>query len=161
MHYARIPVLVLSVILSACASHNADDTRPAVTGSQRDAHGCIPSAGYRWCERTDACERPWELAQEKGFENTTSGFQTFCASPAALYESMSFECERGESIQVTFNRGGTATVHKGEHVVELPQSPAASGYHYTNGKLDIRGKDEELLLTVGRMMPLRCRVTGS
>jgi hypothetical protein len=34
-------------------------------GSDRDAHGCIPSAGYSWCEASQKCYRPWE-------ENCTS-----------------------------------------------------------------------------------------
>eukprot|EP00755_Sulcionema_specki_P016418 Sspe_Gene.61976::Locus_34548_Transcript_1_1_Confidence_1.000_Length_525::g.61976::m.61976 len=31
-----------------------------LVGSDRDPHGCIPSAGYRWCEPLKACIRPWE-----------------------------------------------------------------------------------------------------
>jgi hypothetical protein len=31
-----------------------------VPGSDRDAHGCIPSAGYTWCEEKQECLRPWE-----------------------------------------------------------------------------------------------------
>ncbi|MGV8176673.1 MAG: substrate-binding periplasmic protein [Candidatus Bilamarchaeaceae archaeon] len=35
---------------------------PAVPmpGSDRDSHGCIPSAGYEWCAETQTCIRPWE-----------------------------------------------------------------------------------------------------
>jgi hypothetical protein len=35
-------------------------------GSDRDEHGCIPSAGYSWCEPLQKCIRPWE-------ENCTAG----------------------------------------------------------------------------------------
>jgi hypothetical protein len=31
-------------------------------GSDRDAHGCIPSAGYVWCDSLSMCIRPWETA---------------------------------------------------------------------------------------------------
>ena len=31
-----------------------------MVGSDRDAHGCIPSAGYVWCGATGKCQRPWE-----------------------------------------------------------------------------------------------------
>ena len=34
-------------------------------GNDRDEHGCIPSAGYAWCEEKQACIRPW-------MENCTS-----------------------------------------------------------------------------------------
>lgn len=29
-------------------------------GGDRDEHGCIPSAGYVWCEKLQKCIRPWE-----------------------------------------------------------------------------------------------------
>jgi len=29
-------------------------------GSDRDSHGCIPSAGYTWCDAMQKCIRPWE-----------------------------------------------------------------------------------------------------
>lgn len=31
-----------------------------VVGGDRDAYGCIPSAGYQWCEFKEKCIRPWE-----------------------------------------------------------------------------------------------------
>ncbi|MFH1443883.1 MAG: hypothetical protein ABIG34_00650 [Candidatus Peregrinibacteria bacterium] len=31
-------------------------------GSDRDEHGCIPSAGYQWCEPKQKCLRMWEEA---------------------------------------------------------------------------------------------------
>ncbi|WP_292654313.1 peptidase [Nitratifractor sp.] len=48
------------------------------TGSDRDAHGCIGSAGYHWCERIDKCVRPWELAKEVGFNKDEKTFEKFC-----------------------------------------------------------------------------------
>jgi hypothetical protein len=29
-------------------------------GGDRDAHGCIGSAGYQWCEAKQKCLRIWE-----------------------------------------------------------------------------------------------------
>jgi len=59
-----IPALL---VLAACASPgNAPpraDGKPSTTtprvGGDRDAHGCIGSAGYQWCEHSQRCERPW------------------------------------------------------------------------------------------------------
>lgn len=59
-----IPALL---VLAACASpDNAApraDGKPSTTmpkvGGDRDAHGCIGSAGYQWCEHSQRCERPW------------------------------------------------------------------------------------------------------
>jgi hypothetical protein len=31
-----------------------------LVGNDRDAHGCIPSAGYSWCELKQKCLRVWE-----------------------------------------------------------------------------------------------------
>ncbi|KVF69640.1 hypothetical protein WS75_26660 [Burkholderia sp. FL-7-2-10-S1-D7] len=53
---------------------------PPVVGGDRDVHGCIGSAGYAWCERTQQCERPWELAKAQGFANSALGYDQFCRS---------------------------------------------------------------------------------
>ena len=50
-------------------------------GSDRDAHGCIGSAGYSWCARTAQCERPWELASQQGFELSADGYAAWCDTP--------------------------------------------------------------------------------
>ena len=82
-----IPALL---VLAACAS---PDKAPACRRRcgidldadrrrDRDAHGCIGSAGYQWCEHTQRCERPWELAQAQGLANTAEAIDAFCATPA-------------------------------------------------------------------------------
>jgi len=48
-----------------------------LVGGDRDAHGCIGSAGFSWCAKTNKCERPWELAKKHGFENNKEVFNTF------------------------------------------------------------------------------------
>ena len=63
---------------STDTGHRAGTARP--TGTERDAHGCIPSAGYRWCAKTQQCERPWELAQSHSFARTLEAFDTFCGN---------------------------------------------------------------------------------
>ena len=55
-----------------------------LVGGDRDAHGCIGSAGYSWCTSTKQCERPWELARKHGFANTREAFDTFCENQAKL-----------------------------------------------------------------------------
>ncbi|MBN3830450.1 hypothetical protein [Burkholderia sp. Ac-20344] len=56
---------------------------PPMVGGDRDAHGCIGSAGYSWCETTQQCERPWELAKQKGFANSVQAYGQFCRNGAA------------------------------------------------------------------------------
>lgn len=87
--FLLIPVLLF---LAACASQDqapkradaaaASPATPAV-GSDRDAHGCIGSAGYQWCERSQRCERPWELAQAQGLANTAEAISAYCSTPAS------------------------------------------------------------------------------
>ncbi|KRG69805.1 hypothetical protein [Pseudoxanthomonas dokdonensis] len=61
----------------------ADVPEVPMPGSDRDSHGCIGSAGYRWCSKTQQCERPWELAKQQGFDNTSDAFDQYCGMPDA------------------------------------------------------------------------------
>ncbi len=80
----RAALLPLLAALTACAHPAASPSPTAgVPGADRDARGCIGSAGYRWCERTQQCERPWELAKAKGLENTPEVITVYCAEPPA------------------------------------------------------------------------------
>ena len=54
----------------------------APVGSDRDSHGCIPSAGYAWCTTLQSCQRPWELAREQNFVNTPAAFEAYCKNPS-------------------------------------------------------------------------------
>jgi hypothetical protein len=74
----------LIAVLGACPGVASETRGPAasqaeVVGADRDEHGCIGSAGYLWCEREGACVRPWELADEKGFELSDEAFAEYCA----------------------------------------------------------------------------------
>ena len=71
-------ILVAGVVYKGRLEWN--DAKP--TGADRDSHGCIPSAGYAWCENTQQCERPWELAKRKKFEKTPEAFEKYCNNPA-------------------------------------------------------------------------------
>ena len=66
--------IVLVVCLSGCSL--TDDGN--LLGSDRDIHGCIASAGYSWCDRSNQCERPWELAEKEGFDNNREQFEAYC-----------------------------------------------------------------------------------
>ena len=72
-------VFISLLLLAGCSSEERGGSDAAGgVGSDRDEHGCIPSAGYAWCARTNRCERPWELAEQAGFENSASGFESYC-----------------------------------------------------------------------------------
>ena len=75
-----LPATFLIACLCGCdSSHDSNTEQPGMTGADRDEHGCIGSAGYQWCERTKQCERPWELAEKEGFENTEEQFEAYCS----------------------------------------------------------------------------------
>ncbi|HZW18219.1 MAG TPA: hypothetical protein VFF71_05380 [Luteimonas sp.] len=86
----KLPVLLLAACVAGCSTGpsapgaTADEgsaaTMPA-PGSDRDAHGCIPSAGYAWCAKTAQCERPWELARAQGLNDDAEAFDAFCGNP--------------------------------------------------------------------------------
>ena len=92
MPQAELAALVLS-LLAGCYSVPPEVRKTPVTpdagpasrpvGGDRDAHGCIASAGYAWCAREERCVRPWELAQQAGVENTAEGFAAHCDAAAS------------------------------------------------------------------------------
>ncbi|MCJ8318709.1 MAG: amidohydrolase [Colwellia sp.] len=57
--------------------NKAPNKRPMV-GDDQDQYGCKTSAGYSWCSTTKQCQRPWLLAEEKGFANTATAFTEYC-----------------------------------------------------------------------------------
>ena len=71
--------LLLALLVVGCEGIDEKQAASqAVVGANRDAHGCIGSAGYAWCERDSECVRPWELAKLRGFSPTSEEFDRFC-----------------------------------------------------------------------------------
>lgn len=70
---------IMATLLGCTNGAEANKTQPGLVGADRDAHGCIGSAGYSWCARAAACVRPWELAHEKGFENSAEAYRKYCS----------------------------------------------------------------------------------
>jgi len=54
--------------------------KPKLAGRDKDAHGCIGSAGFKWCAKTNKCERPWDLAKKEKFEKSAEAFNSFCGN---------------------------------------------------------------------------------
>lgn len=80
MKNLHLPLLLIGSLTAACAALPPQPVpvQPRAVGSDRDAHGCIGSAGYRWCAREQACARPWELAAEKKLAATAEAFNRYC-----------------------------------------------------------------------------------
>ena len=62
-------VMMIACLAAGCAA----GPKSVRVGADRDAHGCIGSAGYTWSEELGACIRPWEykdLAQPETSSRT-------------------------------------------------------------------------------------------
>lgn len=57
-------ILFAGVALSVSAQTTTTTSSPKV-GGDRDAHGCIPSAGYSWNAERKVCVRQWEKKQNE------------------------------------------------------------------------------------------------
>ncbi|WP_370979692.1 MliC family protein [Agaribacterium sp. ZY112] len=68
-----------------------------------------------------------------------------------------YRCDRGAELALTFSDDGEQLnlVVEGQSM-SLTRQVVASGFHYTNGHYDIRGKGDELMYSVGRMAPTKC-----
>jgi len=87
MRIATITLFLSLAALGACSEKTpvepeASTKQPSAVGSDRDEHGCIASAGYRWCEAEKECVRPWELLQKVGSENSPEAFDQYCKNEA-------------------------------------------------------------------------------
>lgn len=96
MHGRFLALAVTAALLAACAappegpepvgSMPVAPPPPRIVGADGNSaaegpQSCKMSAGYLWCAAAQRCERPWELARDKGFPNTLEGFQAFCQPP--------------------------------------------------------------------------------
>jgi len=87
----KIMILTLALsILAVFLIAGCTQTKPIV-GGDKDEHGCIPSAGYTWCEAKQKCLREWEepckeegtklnycTEKDKNVEVCTAVFQPVC-----------------------------------------------------------------------------------
>jgi membrane-bound inhibitor of C-type lysozyme len=71
-----------------------------------------------------------------------------------------YVCENGTALTVTFSEAMADLTLPDGTKLSLPQQQAASGFWYTNGRYELRGKGEELQFAIGRMAPVTCRDAG-
>ena len=59
-----------------------------IVGNDRDSYGCIPSAGYSWCEEKQKCLRTWEESCDATFEEScvcTMEYAPVCGKNGVTY----------------------------------------------------------------------------
>ena len=52
------------------AESAASNASMPMTGADKDAKGCIASAGFIWCNKEKKCVQPWENAASVAIPNT-------------------------------------------------------------------------------------------
>ena len=71
-----------------------------------------------------------------------------------------YACEDGTALTVAFSDAQAEVTIPDGTKIALPQQQAASGFWYSNGRYELRGKGEELRFSIGRMAPVTCRNAG-
>jgi len=74
-----LPMLFITLLLSACMAQNNSNKE---AGGDRDAHGCIGSAGYQWSALKEKCIRLFEDGirldpKAEGLDQTTVAYIVF------------------------------------------------------------------------------------
>ena len=115
--FISILVVVLIVILGLFYfSKNKGGSSNQIVGGDRDAHGCIGSAGYSWCEAKVSCIRVWE---------------SYCTSATA--KMVTFQCDSSKSIIATFYPTDDKFVDlklSDDRNMSVPRAISASGARY-------------------------------
>src|SRR3989338_10857981 len=60
-----------------------------IVGNDRDAHGCIGSAGYSWCEAKQKCLRTWEEPCEENNAMTEQTAREIAQNSSACQQYLS------------------------------------------------------------------------
>ncbi len=72
---------------------------------------------------------------------------------------VSYVCDRGPGILVSYS-GSVAQLETGSGSLVMTRRPSASGFWYESPTHSIRGKGDELVYTVGRMVPISCHAAS-
>lgn len=87
----------------------------------------------------------------------------FCYLVSALAAHASdirFACDNGTALVVVFSEAAVDITLPDGVKVSLPQQVSGSGFWYSNGRYEFRGKGEEAQFAIGRMTPVNCKVDG-
>lgn len=135
----KIKTAAIAVILICCGACTEPD--PKLVGGDRDAHGCIGSAGYVWCEQRQKCLRPWE-------EPCVAG-ETITAC---------YDCEGLGQITVVYFAEDGASITAGWETYKLDRAISGSGARYEGRDIMIWDKAGRAVLEL-KGQRHECRVT--
>jgi|WetSurMetagenome_2_1015567.scaffolds.fasta_scaffold61927_2 membrane-bound inhibitor of C-type lysozyme len=111
-------------------NNQSTTTAGQLLGGDRDAHGCIGSAGYSWCEAKQKCLRPWEEV---------------CAAAATSSNIIKYYCQEG-MLRATYETSSVKLILKDGSTTTLPQVISASGTRYEKGKMVFISKGDNAFI---------------
>jgi membrane-bound inhibitor of C-type lysozyme len=93
-----------------------------------------------------------------GLISLTSAF--LISALAAQAADIRYACDNGTALVVAFSEASAEITLPDGVKVSLPQQVSGSGFWYSNGRYELRGKGEEAQFAIGRMTPVNCKVDG-
>ncbi len=95
------------------------------------------------------------------FALAITGVIAGCASSPKSVPMQEFRCDDGTVLSVSFHENEATVVLPNGEVATLPQQRAASGFWYSSGRHELRGKGYEATWTIGRRAPTTCRASAA
>ncbi|HEU0231371.1 MAG TPA: MliC family protein [Burkholderiaceae bacterium] len=80
-----------------------------------------------------------------------------CGTAASKIPAAFFTCADGSHFSASFPEGEALITLPDQKTLTLPQQRAGSGYWYSSGRYELRGKGKDATWTVGRRAPTSCR----
>jgi membrane-bound inhibitor of C-type lysozyme len=146
-------------LLTACGKPAAEQPAPQIATAEPAAASApeAPSATTPADDSAIPADRstPEQRAQ-------TEAAAAAAGLPVTNESRGEWACDNGETIELRFFPDqGIAVLVRGGQNIELQQERVASGIKYSNGQTTIRGKGDEIELTVGMMATTMCKAKTS
>ena len=98
-------LMCISLLFTGCGNSQSKKSEGNKVGDDKDAHGCIASAGYTWSEVLKDCIRLWEkgVRVEDVADKEKAAYIVF--SPDSLQVELFFSDDRPNEILPLFTCG--------------------------------------------------------
>ena len=127
-----VPFNAHGVSSGAATSRRMLKAEELLVGGDRDAHGCIPSAGYSWCASTNSCIRAWETECPPSAPVQTYTCGCICESGPLSTCNAIRECSLAEHVaNVAACKASALPVPTGGGARVLAEAPAVPTVHFS------------------------------
>lgn len=79
-----------------------------------------------------------------------------CGTGASKIPQAHYTCTDGSEFWASFPQGEALITFQGKEPLVLPQQRSGSGFWYSSGRYELRGKGKQATWTVGRRVPTTC-----